>query len=172
MVTKSRFSGGAHEYAAQFVREAIRAGRWTAGEAIDVTALAVELRISPSPVREALARLRGEGILGTRYRDGYSLVLLQAHELAEEYRFVGLTAQALATHLVRPVDVMRPHLERYVARVEAVLISLALASDLPTAALKFHQSALRMNSYIAAELQVISDAERNLSHIEELIGRG
>jgi len=172
MGPKSRFQGGAQEYVTQFVREAIRAGRWTAGEAMDVTALAAELQVSPSPVREALARLRGEGILGTRHRDGYSLPLLQAHELAGEYRLLGLTVRELAVHVAGPTNLSRPRLPTYAGRMEAVLISLALAADLQPAALQLHQSALRIHSYLMAEPFVIQSAEGNLKEIEDLATAG
>lgn len=165
-MTKSRFSEGAHEHAAQFVREAVLAGRWKAGEAIDVTALAVELGISPSPVREALARLRGEGILSSRFRDGYSLPLLQPHELISEYRFMGAIASALVTQAVEPIDVPKLSQSTYAGRLEALLLSLARAADLPNAVITLRRLVLRLHPYIMAEPLVLASAERNLRNLE------
>ena len=166
MVTKARFRSGAHEHVAQFVREQIRKGRWIAGQAIDVTALADELAISPSPVREALARLRGEGVLGFRHRDGYSLPLLQTHELAGEYRLMGMLAQSIATQTQAFIDARKEPATTYADRIEALLGGLAHGADLPAAALKFQQSILRLHSYVAAEPQILPDNEQTLADME------
>lgn len=47
------------------------AGRFGWGEPLVATALAEELRLSPTPVREALARLAGEGVIEHRPGRGY-----------------------------------------------------------------------------------------------------
>lgn len=169
LVTKSRYPGGAHEHVAHFVREAIRAGRWTAGEAVDVTALASELSISPSPVREGLARLRGEGMLGTRHRDGYSMPLLQAHELVSEYRFIALVAPALVLHVHEPAGSLALPAAGYAGRMETLLISLGQLADLPTAALRLHQSALRIFPYMMVEPDVLPTADADLAEMEAML---
>ena len=46
-------------------------GRFAWGEPLVVTALAQELGLSPTPVREALARLSGEGLIDHRPGRGY-----------------------------------------------------------------------------------------------------
>lgn len=172
MGSKSRFATGAHEFVSQHVREQIRKGRWAAGEAIDVTALAAELAVSASPVREALARLRGEGILSTRYRDGYTMPLLQPHEVAGDYRFMKLLAESFATRITAPMDMLPPDGRSYPERIEAILIALASAADLPTAARALHQSVLRLSSYIRAEPAILPAAETDLIQLEALVWGG
>ena len=172
MGPKSKFSAGAHEHAAQIVREGIRNGRWLPGETLEVTALASELGVSASPVREAFARLRGERLLETRHRDGYSIPLLQPHELEGEYRFVSMVATSLSTFVTRLTVTRISLATSYSERVDRLLMALAKAADLPSAALMLHQSTLRLGPYIRAEPLVVKGAERDIAEMEQLIGGG
>lgn len=60
-------------------------GRFRWGEPLVATALAAELRLSPTPVREALARLAGEGVLEHRPGRGYFAPSPSASDIAELY---------------------------------------------------------------------------------------
>jgi len=62
------------------VRRQARLGRFSPGEAIVVTELAAEVGFSPTPVREALACLAGEGMLERRRGRGYFYPALTAAE--------------------------------------------------------------------------------------------
>ncbi len=53
------------------VRQFAEAGRFIPGEALVVTELAAEVGLSPTPVREALACLAGEGLIERRRGRGY-----------------------------------------------------------------------------------------------------
>lgn len=169
MGPKSRFAAGAHEHAAQFVRDGIRAGRWQPGEALEATTLAAELGISASPVREAFARLRGERLLDTRHRNGYTIPLLQSHELMSEYRFMGLLAISLATGPLLSKRENRSSANAYGERVDRLLMALAEAADLPAAASALHRSTLRLGPYVRAEPIFIPDAEASLAAMENLL---
>ncbi|NJC42062.1 DNA-binding GntR family transcriptional regulator [Brevundimonas alba] len=61
------------------------AGRFRWGEPLVATALAAELRLSPTPVREALARLAGEGVLEHRPGRGYFAPSPSTSDIAELY---------------------------------------------------------------------------------------
>ena len=61
------------------------AGRFRWGEPLVATALATELRLSPTPIREALARLAGEGVLEHRPGRGYFAPSPSASDIAELY---------------------------------------------------------------------------------------
>lgn len=60
-------------------------GRFGWGEPLVATALAEELRLSPTPVREALARLAGEGIIEHRPGRGYFAPSPTASDIADLY---------------------------------------------------------------------------------------
>ena len=55
------------------------------GEALIIKDLSDRLRLSPTPVREALARLSGEGLVEERRGSGYFAPALGVTELAELY---------------------------------------------------------------------------------------
>lgn len=53
------------------IKEMLFDGPWRPGERIDRKALAVRLGVSPTPVNDALHRLTGEGLVESRFRDGF-----------------------------------------------------------------------------------------------------
>ena len=87
--------------ALQVLRDRLRGGEFVPGARIRAVALAEELRLSPTPVREALARLAGEGLVDDRRGDGYFAWSLPASEIADLYRL------SLA-HLEMALDPGRP----------------------------------------------------------------
>ncbi|WP_158256023.1 MULTISPECIES: GntR family transcriptional regulator [unclassified Brevundimonas] len=62
-------------------------GRFGSGMPLVITRLAEELRLSPTPVREALARLAGEGIIEHWPGRGYFALSLGATDIAELYDY-------------------------------------------------------------------------------------
>jgi hypothetical protein len=62
-------------------------GRFGAGMPLVITSLAQELGLSPTPVREALARLAGEGIIEHWPGRGYFAPSLAATDVAELYDY-------------------------------------------------------------------------------------
>ena len=67
------------------VREQIRSGRYVLGEQLMVTVLARNLGLSATPVREALSRLAGEGLIEDRRGMGFFAWRLDAVDLVELY---------------------------------------------------------------------------------------
>lgn len=61
------------------------AGRFGWGEPLVATALAQELKLSPTPVREALARLSGEGLIEHRPGRGYFAPSPTAADVVDSY---------------------------------------------------------------------------------------
>lgn len=67
------------------VRRALQAGRYTPGQRIDPAKLASEFNISPTPVRFALYRLVGEGMVTDHARDGLHVPLFNEVALRNLY---------------------------------------------------------------------------------------
>lgn len=82
------------------LRQRLRSGAFVEGEALTIIDLARELDLSATPVREALSRLAGEGLIEDRRGRGYFGWRLDALDLAELYDLsalhVGAALSALA----------------------------------------------------------------------------
>lgn len=67
------------------IRRRVRAGRYVLGERLAITELASDLDLSATPVREALSRLAGEGLIEERRGQGYFAWRLDSVDLLELY---------------------------------------------------------------------------------------
>lgn len=67
------------------LRQALREGRIVLGEPLTITTLAHDLRLSATPIREALSRLAGEGLIEDRRGRGYFTRRLDVADLTELY---------------------------------------------------------------------------------------
>jgi DNA-binding GntR family transcriptional regulator len=68
------------------VRQSIVEGRLRPGEALSISDLAIDLGVSPSPVREALQRLAGQGLVELRPARTPIVAPLELEDLHEIYR--------------------------------------------------------------------------------------
>lgn len=67
------------------VRRALQSGRYVPGQRIDPATLAAEFNTSPTPVRFALYRLVGEGLIADHARNGLHVPLLSEVALRDLY---------------------------------------------------------------------------------------
>jgi hypothetical protein len=67
------------------VRRALQSGRYVPGQRIDPSGLAAEFNTSPTPVRLALYRLVGEGLIADHARSGLHVPLLTEVALRDLY---------------------------------------------------------------------------------------
>ena len=67
------------------LRRQLATGAIGPGQPIIIQDLAAELTLSPTPIREALARLAGEGVIEVRQGGGYRLWSADAVDLADLY---------------------------------------------------------------------------------------
>jgi hypothetical protein len=68
------------------LRERLQEGGYPPGARITAVDVADELRLSTTPVREALSRLAGQGLLEDRRGQGYFVARLSATDVADLYR--------------------------------------------------------------------------------------
>jgi DNA-binding GntR family transcriptional regulator len=108
------------EQAAERIRRLIVGGKLQPGQALSETALAAELGVSKTPIREALLRLQTEGLVQILPQKGtfvFQLSVVDAHALSEFRSVLEITAlrlamrrdaAALAAALRTVVDKMKP----------------------------------------------------------------
>ena len=88
-----------HEVVLAELRRRIVAGEIVPGDAIRPDQLAIELRVSRVPIREALRILEGEGVVAHRPHHGAVLATLRAEDLREIYRLRQSTIRQLLPFL-------------------------------------------------------------------------
>jgi DNA-binding GntR family transcriptional regulator len=130
------------------VRGAIVSGGFAMGERLNEVRLAKSLGVSRGPVREALRRLREEGLVLERPRQGMFVREIGPDDLADLYNArVGLETIAVrqAVRAGADWDLLRPH----VAAMRAAAARRDLAA-LTAGELAFHQQlcALAGNAYL------------------------
>jgi DNA-binding GntR family transcriptional regulator len=91
------------EHVARYVREAIVAGRLRPGERIRQQALATELGMSPTPVREALRGLVTEGWLELKPHAGVSVAEVDESSVDEVYQLREMLEGRLAAEAARHI---------------------------------------------------------------------
>lgn len=74
------------QVAVSALRERLRNGEFRAGQRLLVSELADAFQLSATPVREALSRLTGEGVLEARRGQGFFVRVLTAVEIADLFR--------------------------------------------------------------------------------------
>ena len=107
------------EYAYGEIREAIVSGRYRLGSRLDQNAIALELRISTIPVREALRRLEAAGLVVISPRRGASVASISTDEMVEIYRIREvLDALAIEEAVPRLTEVQLADVERTLLELE------------------------------------------------------
>jgi DNA-binding GntR family transcriptional regulator len=145
--------------ALNLLRERIRSGRSMGGEPLTVLDLAQELGLSATPVREALSRLAGEGLIEDRRGRGYFILRLDVADLDDFYQMnllyltAALEAPGRPPAQPRPRDWARQALASLKADLDASQAPASFAEAL------FEQIALQSFS------RALIGAERRLADI-------
>jgi DNA-binding GntR family transcriptional regulator len=111
------------DLAEERIRAAIIDGRHGLGEQLSEAALAEELGISKTPVREALLRLRGDGLIDIQPQRGAFVFSLAPREVEEICRFREFVEAAALT------NAMRERRAELMAALDANVAQMTLAHD-------------------------------------------
>lgn len=110
------------------LRDQLREGRFAPGQRIAAIDVAGALGLSPTPVREALSRLAGEGVLEERRGQGYFARSLSALDVADLWRLslahlsIALEAHRLGASAAHVVAGSREDAADSVQEVERLLL--------------------------------------------------
>lgn len=85
-VTTAMDRTDAFEIALEALRDSLREGEFPPGTRIPASKLADALQLSATPIREALSRLAGEGLVEERRQQGFFVRTLTSVDIADLYR--------------------------------------------------------------------------------------
>lgn len=141
------------------VRRFADAGRFNPGEPIVVTELAAEVGFSPTPVREALACLAGQGLIERRRGRGYFYPALTAAEIIDLFELEHAYLHAALTLHPRGLALLRKAVVAVDPREGPQALFAAIIAQSSNAALgAAHQRLLnRLRPVIAAERTFADD---------------
>jgi DNA-binding GntR family transcriptional regulator len=165
------------DYAAGKIRDAIIEGAFALGAKLSEKDLSVVLGISKTPIREALLRLKNEGLIEIRPRIGTYVFSLERRDIERiaEYRRI-LESSAIELAMARNGDSLRASLRRSVDRMRTSLARGKVLDYVREDAI-FHQAIFENcgNDYVTEGYRSIASkvqAIRNrLSHDRQTLER-
>jgi DNA-binding GntR family transcriptional regulator len=121
---------------AAHLREAIMSGALHPGQFVRLDAVAAELGVSVTPVREALLALRGEDMVELEPRRGFVVSPLSRRDVKDMF---GLQAELAAQLVGRATTLISEQQLEHVARVAAELAAAGGHQELSTLEYEFHR---------------------------------
>ena len=141
------------------MRQFAHEGRFEPGDPLVVTDLAAEIGLSPTPIREALACLAGEGLIERQRGKGYFYPVLSAAEIIDLYEVQRAYVHAALTVHYRGA----PSLQRAAASASAGVNSLfdAIIAQTGNSALVVAHArvAARLRTAVRIESRLLCDDE-------------
>ena len=157
------------------LRDRIRDGAYRPGSRIAATDLADELRLSTTPVREALSRLAGEGLLEDRRGQGYFVRLPNALDIADLYR-LSLAHLLIAQEPHRPLRRAPPAAapedspgQDAVRRVERLMLAWVAESGSRALVSAFRLIQIQLGVVRRLEPELIPDIEDEADELVVLV---
>lgn len=156
------------------LRRSILGRQLTPGDHLDPAALGRTLASSTTPVREALSRLVGEGLVETRQGAGFYVSELDEPGLQDLYAWTGDLA-ILA--LQADCDLGRlahPGLNQldYTARTSALFLQIASASSNCEHAVAMRNANARLHAVRCGEPQLLAGALDELNEMQQMMHSG
>lgn len=153
------------------LRERLLHHHYRPGERLEVAELSADLTSSNTPVRDALNRLVGEGLVATPEREGFNVPGFDEPGLADLYHWSGdLMRLALATSgrsSCEPLAAEAGDIS-YASRVAGLFEAIAALSDNAEHARAVENCSARLSAARTVEPELFRDTEAELSEIGAL----
>lgn len=159
------------ERAYQEIKARLMAGRFRLRQRLDATAIATDLAVSTTPVREALLRLTAERLVAFRPSHGFSVAMWSESGLRDLYRWRGELAELAlksASALSPPISAVTLD---YPNRTIALLTALQSGTHGELVA-SARNADDRLHIARVAERELWSDVEQELAPFTEAIEKG
>ncbi|MFI9382713.1 GntR family transcriptional regulator [Kutzneria sp. NPDC052558] len=121
---------------AAHLREAIMSGALRPGQFVRLDAVAAELGVSVTPVREALLALRGEDMVELEPRRGFVVSPLSRRDVEDMF---GLQADLAAELAARATELISPEQLRHAEQVAAELAAARGHQEISALEFEFHR---------------------------------
>jgi DNA-binding GntR family transcriptional regulator len=160
------------------LRDRLRAGGFAPGARIAATEVADTLKLSATPVREALSRLAGEGLLEDRRGQGFFLRALSGLEIADLFR-MSLSELLIAqdSHRARTAargrggsDAPDGQVLNPVMQVERLFADWIAEAGSRTLSVTFRTLQIQLGPVRRAEPEIIPDLQAEADELEALAG--
>jgi DNA-binding GntR family transcriptional regulator len=158
------------------LRDRLRDGGFAPGARIAATEVADTLKLSATPVREALSRLAGEGLLEDRRGQGFFLRALSGLEIADLFR-MSLSELLIAQDSRRAHNAVRggggaearddPAL-RPIVRVERLFTDWIAEAGSRTLSVTFRTLQIQLGPVRRAEPEIIPDLQAEADELQAL----
>jgi DNA-binding GntR family transcriptional regulator len=160
------------------LRDRLRQGGFRPGARIAATEVADTLQLSATPVREALSRLAGEGVLEDRRGHGFFLRVLSGSEIADLLRMsLSVLLIAQDSHRARTValgnegpDARERQILDPIARVERLFAGWVAEAGSRTLSAAFRTSQIQLGPVRRAEPELIPELETEAEELQALAG--
>lgn len=152
------------------LKDELGTGRLGAGEQLEPAALASALNASITPVRDALHRLVGEGLVEAPRGDGFRTPLVTEIGLRSLYRWHGAMAELAARAPSHGLGQAEREAEDIVERTEQLFLSIAGWSANPEHVAAVARAGERLRPARQAELAILTDSGEELGEIASASG--
>lgn len=165
--------GATFERVYHALKEQLSTGRFAAGEHLEPAVLSDDLNASVTPVRDALHRLVGEGLVEAPRSDGFRTPNITELRLRHLYRWnAALLDLAARSRGVRPAVVEVPASEDAVASTERLFTAISNLSSNPEHWAAVVRMSDRLRLARRVELRLLPEAGDEVKAIAELLAGG
>lgn len=157
------------------IRQSLQSGCYVPGTRLDATALAKRFHASTTPVRHALYRLVGDGLVEDRARDGFfvpsvsELFLRDLYDWLQHLLVIACGDAASSRSTSRP-PLSTEHHDDVVSLTGELFEAIALAAGGLSLIDAIRRANARLGAIRRTEIQLLDDAQDELAHLQRLWG--
>ena len=159
------------ERAYQEIKTRVLAGRFRLRQRLDASAIASDLGVSTTPVREALLRLTSERLVSFRPSHGFAVAMWSESGLRDLYRWRGELAELALASFAATAQPMVDAAASYPDKAADLLAGLAIAAHAELAHATRNADD-RLHMARVAEAEIWPNVEQDLAPISKAILSG
>jgi DNA-binding FadR family transcriptional regulator len=164
--------GATFERVYHALKEQLSSGRFAAGEHLEPALLSDDLNASVTPVRDALHRLVGEGLVEAPRSDGFRTPYMTELRLRHLYRWNGSLLDLAARSRGFHPGALEPRLDDVLASTERLFAAIADLPNNPEHAAAIARLSERLRLVRRVELRFLAGVREELEAMAERLAAG